>query len=247
MGWFHVSEDRLRYRGQLLRDPFAAWVKTSEGADAVNARATRDGLRVFAHARTRRRIWKELAAAATSEPLRSAIQEETEHFSTALVDASYAPALPRLTVARHRLVIVPRTLIAGRIRGALRRRLNRLEPFATFDTGVREFFCEQLLVEIDAAVGECRPSARRPVLTRDVWGCIGRDDGYQWVDPIFAGPGWGGHLLMFEFPRQSLSRTVRNDLEQAVRELQNSLSNISRLQREGIIRAAVNGLPAMTA
>lgn len=247
MGWFHVSEDRLRYRGQVMRDPFAAWAKTPEGAAAVDARVTRDGLRLFALTRARQRIWKELAAAATSEPLRSAIQEETEYFSTVLVDASYAPALPRVTVARHRLVIVPRTLVAGRIRGALRRRLNHLEPFATFDAEVREFFCEQVLVEIDAAVGERRPSARRPVLTRDVWGCIGREDGYQWVDPVFAGEGWGGHLLMFEFPRQGLSRNIRNDLEQAVRELQKSLSNISRRQREGIMRAAVSGLPAMTA
>lgn len=247
MSWFHVSQDRLRYRGQLVREPFAAWMKTREGSKAVNARATEDRLRIFAQARARRRIWKELAAAAAADPLRTAIQTETEHFSTVLVETSYAPGLPRLSVALHRLVIVPRALIAGRVRVALRQRLNRLEPFATFDPEVREFFCEQLLVELDAAVGERPPSVRRPVLTHDIWACVGRDDAYQWVDPIFAGSGWGGHLLMYEFPRQGLSRAIRNDVEKAVRELQNSLSRISRAQRDAIVRTAVDGLSSLTA
>jgi hypothetical protein len=51
---------------------------------------------------------------------------------------------------------------------------------------------------------------------------------------------------MFEFPADGLARKHRKELEQAVGELQNSLSNISHLQRDAIIRTAVDGLPRLT-
>ena len=247
MGWFHVAQDRLRYRGRLTPEPFAAWVKTGEGSAAIDERALEDRLRLFTRTRARRRIWRELERTARTEPLRSAIQEEAEHFSTVLAEISHAPGLPRLTVALHRLVIVPRTLVGGRTRGALRRRLCGSGPLAPMDPQVREFFCEQLLVELDSAIARHRVSGRRPVLTRDIWGCVGRDEEYQWVDPIFSGPGWGGHLLMYEFPRQGLSRSARKDLDQAIRNLQNSLTSISRTQRHEIVRLAVDGLPRLSA
>jgi hypothetical protein len=112
---------------------------------------------------------------------------------------------------------------------------------------VRDFFCEQLVVELDAAVAAHRSSVVRPLLTEDGWGCVGRDTEYQWMDSIFSGPGWGGHFLMFEFPSQGLSRKARKAVEQAVQELQNSLANISRIQRQEIMQTAVDGLPRVTA
>jgi hypothetical protein len=162
-----------------------------------------------------------------------------------MVQASHAPGLPRRLILLHRLVIVPRALVAGRIRTALRRRV--CGPLELLDPRVRDFFCEQLVIELDAAVGERRPSAFRPILTQDAWGCVGRDTEYQWVDPILSGLGWGGHLLMFEFPRQGLSRSARKKVDQAVQELQSSLTNVSRMQRHEIMRTAIDGLPRVTA
>jgi len=243
MGWFRVASSRLRYRGRLSQEPYSAWAKTSDGAIAIDARARQDRLRIFACSRAQRRIWRELELAARSEPLCTAIQSEADRFAGVIVEASHALGLPRRSIALHRLVIVPRALVAGRARRALRRRLCSSEPLAALDPRVRDFFCEQLVLELDAAVAEHRPSIRRPLVTQDGWGCVGRDTGYQWVDPIFSGPEWSGHLLMYEFPRQGLSRRARNDVDSALRELQNSLVNISRNQRHEIMRMAVDGLP----
>jgi len=103
---------------------------------------------------------------------------------------------------------------------------------------------EQALV--DAAVAASRPSVFRPVLTNEAWGCVGRDAECQWVDPMFAGPGWGGHLLMFEFPREGLARKMRKEVDRAVHDLQSSLVSLSRIQRGAIVRMAVDGLPLLT-
>jgi hypothetical protein len=110
---------------------------------------------------------------------------------------------------------------------------------------VREFFCDQLVRELDAAIGESRPSVSRPVLTRETWGCVGRDTEYRWVDPMFSGAGWGGHLLMFEFPSERLSRKHRKEVEAAVNDIQSSLANVSHIQRDAIVRNAVDGLPRL--
>ena len=130
---------------------------------------------------------------------------------------------------------------------ALRRKVYTSDALAALDPRVRDFFCEQLAIELDAALAKSRPSVSRPFLTQDTWGCVGYDTEYQWIDPIFSGPGWGGHLVMYEFPRQGLSRRARKELEQTVHELQSSLTNISHIQRQEIIRTAVDGLHRATA
>jgi len=246
MGWFRIKSDRLQYQGCLSREPYSSWVRTSDGATALEAKAREDRLHLFGRLRARRRIWRELATAARGETLRNAIQSETDHFAKVMVETSHAPGLPRRTIALHRLVIVPRALIAARIRTGLRRRLLNTPALGELDARVREFFCEQLVIELDAAIGEGKSSIYRPVLTPDAWGCVGRDTQYQWVDPMFSGPGWGGHLLMFEFPREGLSRKARKEVDQAVQDLQKSLTNLSHIQRHAIVRTAVDGLPSLT-
>jgi hypothetical protein len=247
MGWFRVASNRLRYRGRLSREPYAAWAQSADGLAAVDARASENRLRIFAQSRARRRIWRELERAARTEPVRAAIQREADQYATLIMEASYAPGLPRRSIALHRLVIVPRALIAARTRTALRRRLHNSEALRTLDSRVRDFFCEQLVIELDAAIAEHRPSVVRPLQTQDGWGCVGRNVEYQWVDPIFSGHGWIGHLLVYEFPRQGLSRRERKEVERAVHELQDSLTNISRTQRHEIARMAADGLPNVVA
>jgi hypothetical protein len=246
MAWFRVTSNRLQYRGRLTRGPFAAWAKTTEGAAAIDERVGKDRLYVFRRTRARRRMWRELETASRSEQVRRAIQDEAGHFATIIVEASHAPALPRRTIALHRLVMVPRTLIAARARAGLRKRLFNSDALRTVDPHVRDFLCEQLLIELDTAIAQSRPSVARPLLTRDTWRCVGRDATYEWVDPMFSGACWSGHFLMFEFPREGFSRKVRKEVDRAVQELQSSLANISHLQRNAIVRTAVDGLPQLT-
>ena len=247
MAWFRVASDRLTYRGRLSRESYAAWAKTAEGSAAIAARAGQHRFWVFAATRARRRIWRELELAGRDESLSSGIQAAADRFTAQLVETSHAPGLLRRTIALHRLVIVPRTLVAARTRHVVRKRLHSSAPLDTLDSPVRDFFCEQLVVEFDAALAERRPSVPRPVLTHDGWRCVGYDPDYEWVDPMFSGPGWGGHLLMFEFPRDGLSRAARKELDRAVEELRNTLKGLSHAQRHEIMQTAVDGLSRMTA
>jgi hypothetical protein len=247
MAWFRVVKDRICYRGHLAPEPFAVWATGSKGSTTIAQVAHQYRFRLFTTSRARRRLWHELKRAARAEPLSTAIRAEADHFAAVTAEASYAPGLPRVSVALHRLVIVPRVLVAGGAQPALRRRLWAIDALATVNEHVREFFCEQMLVELDAAIAERRPSAKRPVLMRDGWGCIGRDAAYQWVDPMFCGPDWLGHFLMFEFPREGMSRRTRKDLEHAVNVLQNGLAKLSRAQRHEIVRGAVDSLRRLTA
>jgi hypothetical protein len=246
VAWFHVKAKRLGYRGRLAQQPYSAWARTPEGVAAIDDRAQRDRLRIFGRTRARRRMWRELVLAARGESFHAALALEAKHFATMMVDVSHAPGLPRRTIAMHRLVIVPRALVAGRMRSAWQRRPCN-EAFKALEPPLRAFLMEQLVVDLDAAVAAHRPSTSRPVLTDTAWACVGHHTDYQWVDPIFTGPGWGGHLLMFEFPAQGLPRRARKELERAVQEIQESLADISRLQRDAIIQVAGDGLRRLIA
>jgi hypothetical protein len=242
MYWFAAKKGRLEYKGRLTRRPFLAWLATPEGESALDAAARTSGYRLFAAARTRRRLWRALERASQADAVRSALRQEADRFAAALAEASYAPALPRTQVALHRLVIVPRALVAARARAGVRHRLWNLAPLAGVDEAVRAFFCEQLLVELDRALERAAPSASRPIAAADGWSCVGAHRPYVWVDPLWAGPDWGGHIVMFEFPRTALSSAHRKELATAVSQLQNGLTTLSRLQRDAIVRRAADGL-----
>lgn len=244
MSWFDVKRGRLRYRGRLSRAPLTTWLSTKEGEEAVTAAAKRAGLKLFAASRTRRAFWKTLDRAARSEAVRNALQGEAEQFAKVLGQACYAPALPRMQVALHRLVIVPRALIAARARTGVRQRLWNVPPLAAVDESVRAFFCEQILIELNGAVEHATPSPSKPVQGTDGWSCIGADRPYVWVDPLWAGADWSGHLVMFEFPGKALTRDQRKELEAAIQQLQQGLGGLSRIQRDAIVRRAADGLAA---
>jgi hypothetical protein len=246
VAWFHIKGKRLGYRGRLGRQPFSTWAGTPEGVAAIDDRVRRDRLRIFGRTRARRRMWRELALAARGEAFQAAMERQAKQFATTVAHVSHAPGLPRRTVALHRLVVVPRALVAGRMRSALLERMNG-ETFAGLDPHVRAFLQEQLIADLDAAIAAYRPSTSRPVLTYTPWACVGHRADYQWVDPIFTGPGWGGHLLMFEFPAQGLARRARKDLDQAVHEIETSLATISRAQRDAIVEIAQDGLRRLIA
>jgi hypothetical protein len=244
MHWFQVKQGRLAYRGRLTRAPLARWLATAEGSAVLNDAARASGLRLFARARTRRRFWSVLDRAGRSDQLRTALHNEADRFAQALGQACYAPALPRAQVALHRLVIVPRALVAARARAGVRQRLWSLPCLADLDEAVRAFLCEQVLVELDRTVERASPSVSSPVEGADGWSCIGTDRPYVWVDPLWAGADWSGHVFMFEFPRAALTSAQRKELDAAVKHLQSGLTSLSRLQRDAIVRRAADGLAA---
>jgi hypothetical protein len=242
MHWFQVKRGRLAYRGHLTRLPLVHWLATLEGEAALERATKASGLRFFAAARTRRRIWKTLDRAGRSDQLRTALHNEADRFAQVLGHACYAPALPRTQVALHRMVIVPRALLAARARAGVRQRLWSLPCLADLDEHVRAFLCEQVLVELDRTIERASPSISSPIEGADGWSCIGTDRPYVWIDPLWAGEEWSGHVFMFEFPRAALTSAQRKELNAAVKHLQTGLNALSRLQRDAIVRRAADGL-----
>jgi hypothetical protein len=240
MGWFRVKRGRLEYGGRVTRDPFTKWTKTKDGADAV-ARVAR-GLRftLFGRSRSaRRRIWRSLEAAARVESLATGIDVEAVRYMRTVATLSYAEALPRAHIALHRLVLVPRAMIAGRAQTDLFARLADAPALGGLDEAVRIFFLNQLVIEMDAALQDASPSPSSPVQAQDEWACVGVSKGIVWVDPIWAGPEGSGHVFMYEFPRAGLPRRERKALEAAIQELSVSVSSLSRAERFAMVRAAM--------
>jgi hypothetical protein len=239
MGWFHVVKGRLEYRGRLTREPFSAWASTQEAAPTIEGTAA--GIRFAFLGReraARRQVWRTLDTAVASGAAVEAIGAEAAHHLKLLSTLAYVPVLPRVTVGLHRLVVVPRTMIAGRGYAALCARLSNVRELAPLPEPVRAFLFEQILREMDFALHSAAPSPRRPVLAHDEWVCVGTDLDLLWVDPMWSGPGWGGHLFMFEQPRAGLGRKDLKALDAALAEMKKSIEALSGVQRDGLLRSA---------
>lgn len=234
-----MSDGRLRYRGRVTRQPFADWVGTPEGKAAIDATARELGFCLLGRTRTaRRRMWRSLQSAVASEPVRAALQAEPDRYLAVWTELAYAPALPRVSVALHRLVVVPRTMTAARALSALTARLMSLPSFAALDGPLRTFFCYRVICEMDAAIRRAAPSPRHPVNARESWACVAIDERFMWVDPLWSGREWQGHVMMFEMPAVRPSRKERREIEAAIAKLQGSLPEMSVVQRDGTVRSA---------
>jgi hypothetical protein len=240
MSWYRVAKGRLAYRGRITREPFIRWAGTPEGTEAIGIAASQlRFVRLGGHYRAKRRIWRALDGAARTEPLRSALQSAADDYTNALAGLSYLPLLPCTQISLQRLVVVPRAAVAARTAAALDTRLGDSAPLADLGEAVRRFFVARVLREMDDAVLAARPSPSRPIHAREAWTCVAVDRELQWMDPIWSGPEWTGHLVMYEFPRQGLARRERRTLEAAIKTIREELSSISRLQRHDLLRAAV--------
>src|SRR3954464_9021511 len=68
MGWYKVTDGRVIYAGRISREPYATWVATKAGSDAIATVAKGIGFRLLGRARAARtRVWRDLSAAARSE------------------------------------------------------------------------------------------------------------------------------------------------------------------------------------
>jgi len=239
MQWFDVRDERLRYRGHIDRGPLAAWLATAEGTKAIEAAASRLRFRLFGKRRAaKREVWRALKNAAGREPLRTALQAAADEYGRAMSELPYGAGLPRTRVALHRVVVVPRVMLAARARARIAPRVLQSGGMPDVDEAVRAFFLDEIVAQLDAAVRRGRPSPSRPLRGAQEWACIGADDEYVWVDPYWSGPGWFGHLFMYEWPAAGVSRRDRKGLDAAVKDLQASLGVLSRQNRHELVRAA---------
>jgi hypothetical protein len=239
MSWFRVSGGRLEYRGRITREPFTRWTHTAEGAAAITRVAA--GLRFSLFGRNhaaRRRLWRSLESAARTHSVTTAIAAEAPRFMQVVARLAYSEGLPRAVIALHRLVVVPRAMIASHARVGLSKRLSDVPDVAELDEAVQIFLFDQLVVEMDAALQKASASPRKPVTAHDEWNCVGVSKGIEWVDPMWAGPDGTGHVFMYEFPRAGLARKDRKALESAIGEMSVSVSSLTKLQRYAMVRAA---------
>lgn len=239
MSWFRVSEGRLEYRGRITREPFTRWTHTTEGAAAITRIA--DGLRFSLFGRNRaarRRLWRSLESAARTHSVATAIAAEAPRYMQVVARLAYSEGLPRAVIALHRLVVVPRAMIASHARAALSKRLGNVPEVASLDEALQIFLFDQLVSEMDGALQKASASPRKPVMAHDEWTCVGVSKGIEWVDPMWAGPDGTGHVFMYELPRGGLSRRDRKTLESSIEEMSSSVSSLTKLQRYAMVRAA---------
>lgn len=239
MNWFRVSRGRLEYQARITREPFRRWAATKEGTEAIGRVAA--GLRFSLFGRThaaRRRLWRALHDASCTRSVTAAIAAEAPRYMQVVGRLAYSDGLPRLNIALHRLVLVPRAMIAGHARVALFKRLGEVPELAALDESVRLFFFDQIVIEMDAALQKASPTPGDPVQAHDEWACVGISKDVEWADPLWSGPDGVGHVFMYEFPRAGLSRKDRKAIEASIREMAESVTSLSKIQRYAMVRTA---------
>jgi hypothetical protein len=244
MAWFDVSGGHLRFR-RTSRDPVREWLETSEGTEAIRIAARDVRFSLIGRARlARRRLTRTLSNAINAPATRTALAGECEHFLSAWTQLAYAPALPRLSVNSHRLVLVPRRMIVGRSAAAAETRLATALGSSAADE-FKTFFARWVLRAMDEAIRRAAPHPTRPLLAKESWACVHVDPDYLWVASLVAGDPWRGHVLMFEMPPGGLRRRERQALTAAIAELTTSLQNLTRSAREGTVRTAVDQMASL--
>jgi hypothetical protein len=174
--------------------------------------------------------------------VRASIAAECDHYLTAWAELAYAPSLPRATIALHRVVVVPRTMILARTLSRVITRLAACPGIADLPDPFKVFFARRILCAMDDAIRHAAPSPRRPVRTQESWACVAVDTDFIWIDPMWSGLEWRGHVTMFEMPATRLQRRERLELEAAIEQWKQTLPTLSRRQRDGTVQVAMDGM-----
>ena len=82
---------------------------------------------------------------------------------------------------------------------------------------------------------------------KESWACVAVDNEMLWVDLLGLGAEWQGHVVMFEMPSPRLSRRDRHSLEGAIAGLSESLTGLSRAQRDRTVRLAMDAMESVRA
>lgn len=241
--WVRFRRGRACYAGGITRAPFAAWLATPEGEAVLNQEASRARFAFLARSRAARRLWRQLAAAAREPGVAVRIQSEIDGYLGRLQEFAYADGLPRLNVDLHRIVVVPRVLINCAAYGAIGRGLQAERAFTSLHGGdaLRDFFIRTLVDHLDAAIESTMPSPKRPLEVGKEWVSVGLDAAFTWRLPALNEPAWDGHHYVLEVTRDPITRALRKKILAAVERIQASLPSLSRLERNEILRRAVQG------
>jgi hypothetical protein len=241
MGWFRVSDGQVAHGGHVSRDPFAAWIATPEGAAAIAAVAAGMRFKLLGKTRAaRKQVWRELLDALRSADGRAALQASADLYIRSLISLAYAQALPRATVALHRLVLVPRALVAERARAAIAAQLDRRAAFASLSAAQREFLYSTIMSQIDEGMRAAGPTLQKPLKGHEGWVVIGADTRFEWVDRYWSGDGWTGHWFLYELPRTRLSRADRKAVDSALQTMRTSIENLPRERRHALVKVAAS-------
>jgi hypothetical protein len=234
------SGRRLTYTGRIPRSAFLAWTSTRDGHAAVSAAAARIRFSILGKERAaRRRLWRQLSAAARDSALVAAARAEVESYIRRLSQLAYADGLPRVQVELHRLVVVPHALLNAAAYKGMSERLARHPALAGLDEGraLRDFLFLQVIQECDAAVLSARPSPKRPVDTGGGWVSVGVNRSFVWRE-LLNTPTWSGHHYVLELTRDPITRRVRKGVAEGIRTIEASLPALSVLERLEILRRA---------
>jgi hypothetical protein len=244
MAWFDVDGGHLRFR-RTSREPVRDWLASGEGADAIQTTARAIRFSLIGRTRSaRRHLTRRLCDAVHFSSTRTALAAECASFVAIWTQLAYAPALPRLTLNSHRLVVVPRSMIIGRSSSPAARRLAAaLGP--SVPDGFKTFLARWVLRAMDDAIKGSAPDPKRPLHAEESWACVHVDPDFLWVDPYLSSNAWRGHVMMFELPAGGLRRRDRLELTAAITELTTSLSSLTRLSRDGTVRMAAHQMESM--
>jgi hypothetical protein len=239
--WVRWSRGRAVYRGRISRSPFVEWTETADGRAAIDALASRARFSLFGRTRsTRRRLWRQLLAAASDAAVIAAIQHEIDGYFRLHGDLACAEGLPRVGVELRRLVVVPCALLNGAAYRTILRRLNSEPVFATLEggDGLRDVFVLRLIHEMEKAVAAALPSPKHPLAAGDEWITVGLNRVFVWRSPLLQGPSWTGHHYVLELRRQPITRAIRKAVAASISRLEASLESLSRVERQDILRRA---------
>jgi len=238
------SRGRGRYTGRIDRASFGAWCASADGRSVVEPIAARMRFALFGRrGAARRRVWRQLTAAARSTPVAAPLQREIDAYVARLAAIAHARDLPRVGIELRRLVVVPRFFANA----AIDRRIDAaLEPQPAFAARhgrkpLRDWFIFTLIDAIEAGLVAAKPSPTDPLPAGSDWIVVGVNDRFEWRIP-FAGPAWPGHYYLLELTRAPLTRAVRKATRDAVAAMEASLPSLSRAQRDAIVRQAESSL-----
>jgi hypothetical protein len=248
MAWFKIADGRLRFRGRITHEPIVEWLTSEDGIAAVQAAASQIKFALFGRTRAaRRRMRRELWSVVDSPAVRASIAAECDHYLAAWAELAYAPSLPRATIALHRLVVVPRTMILARTLSRVITRIAACPGIAELPDPFKAFLARWILCDMNDAIRRAAPSPRRSIYTQESWVCVALDTDFLWIDPMWSGPEWRGHVVMFEMPATRLQRRERHELEAAIEQWKQTLPNLSRRQRDGMVQVAMDGMKLLRA
>jgi len=238
------SRGRLTYTGRLPRAAFAAWLDTPEGRRVVSRAASRISFTLLGKARAaRRRLWRDVRAAATTRTVAGRVQAELDSYLAHLERIVYARELPRTGVELRRLVVVPRRLLSGDLYRRLEHAVGRHPTFAATEEGValRHWFVLAVVDGADAVVARARPTPWRPLPAGADWMAVGLNLQFEWYAPP-DGPTWPGHYHVLEQRRDRVTRAVRRATRDAIADMERSLGSLPRARRYAILDNAAGVL-----